>query len=78
GKKVDVALDFEHDQWQYAMKNDVDCSNTSENLERQWSNGSGLASIKQRVRENNGQVAVEGTDTTHTVTVVLPHIKEIH
>ncbi|WP_019148580.1 sensor histidine kinase [Timonella senegalensis] len=78
GKKVDVALDFEHDQWQYAMKNDVDCSNTSENLERQWSNGSGLASIKQRVREHNGQVAVEGTDTTHTVTVVLPHRKEIH
>lgn len=78
GKKVDLALEFEHNEWRYSMKNDVHGGNELEGPEWGWSNGSGLASIKQRVSEHQGQVAVDVSETTYTVTVVLPHTKEPH
>lgn len=77
-KWVNLVLNFDQNTWQYSMENDVKNATSPENQAQDWSGGSGLASIKQRVQEYQGHVDVAVSKTSYTVTVVLPHTKESH
>lgn len=69
GKRAEIGLERTDSLWEYSITNDVPQSSPVRN------DGSGLASIKQRVSNVGGDVLISSDRNTYSVTVRIPLTK---